>query len=144
MFLDLLKFSSSFFFFYLSLMWPHLIEMFLEGRNRKQIPQPVHALTHTCCFWLGLKQNCTCFVTRAKEILSKQSSHSLLTFLLLALCILIFYCCIFKIAWRWLFLFPSQNMFYKYISIHMSLVNHSHMQCLQYSLSNGCWLKKTL
>lgn len=31
---------------------------------------------------------------------------------------------------------------YTYISRHMFLISHSHAQCLRYSLSSGCWLKK--
>lgn len=31
---------------------------------------------------------------------------------------------------------------YAYISKHMFLVSHSLTQCLRYSQSNGCWLKK--
>ena len=116
-----------------------------EARNRKQIAQPAcacfHSFRHTCCFWQGLKLNDTCFVTGQY----RKSKENIIRWALLSLSAHVSLCSpsLAVVSYFLLFfLFSLTEHVYTYISKHMFLVSHSHVQCLRYSPSSGRWLTK--
>ena len=127
----------------LSLMWSRLIEMFL----RRGIGNRYHSL----CIWLFPTH--LLFLARLKRkwhLLCHSANHEVQRifhwvrspFALCSLSPLSFFVLLLHCVWLHEVHFVLFIHVYTYISRHMFLVSHSPTQCLRYSLSNGCWLKK--